>query len=272
MVSGTQPPQNMEIPSFPGHRRFVTLRGERGREEVDLEMPGDQPIQALLPDLLKALSWPDAEAGRPLHYQLRTESGKILGESETLAEAGVENSDVLWIALAEPGGSSESDLVAEGFAPARDNGEGPATGFAPVAATNPSPKDRRGSLAPPRMVHLDVREPSLVSPKGWIFVLGQPPIRIGRASHAGRPEVDLTKLDPDLVSSRLHAEILLEDGQYLLKPEPTTNGTFVNGVEVKPFEKHALKNGEVIQFGYEGVALTFVDGTADSLPASFFRG
>jgi hypothetical protein len=264
-------PPRPEKPSL-ARRRFVTLRGERGRDEVDLEMPGDRPIRELIPDLLKALNWPDSEAGRPLQYQLRLEAGRVLEEGETLADAGVENSDVLWIALADPDKGLEAPETPGGADVRVEGGEGPTTGFVPVAATNPSPKDRRGSLAPPRSVHLDVREPSLISAKGWIFVLGQPPVSIGRATRGGKPDIDLADLDPEMVSSRLHAQILLEDGRFILKAEPTTNGTFLNGAEVQPFDKHPLQQGDVIQFGFEGVELTFVDGTTDNLPASFFRG
>jgi len=265
-----EPPAGEKPPL--ARRRFVTLRGERGRDEVDLEMPGDRPIRDLIPDLLKALNWPDSEAGHPLQYQLRLEAGRILEEGETLADAGVENSDVLWISLAEPDRAPET---AEGLGSPEvrlEGGEGPTTGFVPVAATSPSPKDRRGSLAPPRSVHLDVREPSLVSSKGWIFVLGQPPVTIGRASRGSKPDIDLADLDPEMVSSRLHAQVLFEDGRFVLKAEPTTNGTFLNGAEIQPFEKYPLQQGDTIQFGFEGVELTFVDGSSDTLPSSFFRG
>ncbi|MDO8055746.1 MAG: hypothetical protein Q6361_02695, partial [Candidatus Hermodarchaeota archaeon] len=63
-----------------GRRRFVTLRGEYGHNEVDLEMPGDLPIGQLLSDLIKALNWPIVEDDQPLRYLVRTESGRILAE------------------------------------------------------------------------------------------------------------------------------------------------------------------------------------------------
>lgn len=253
-----------------GRRRFVTLRGEYGHDEVDLEMPGDLPIGQLLSDLIKALNWPIAEGDQPLRYLVRTESGHILTDSETLLDAGIENSDVLWITLAEgvdPEEMPESYVRRTEFGPEA----GPVSGFAPVAATNPSPKDRRGTLAPPRSVRFTIQEPSLLSSQGIIFVLGDPPIIIGRSSHEHQPDIDLTEIDTEIVSSRKHAEIHAEEDRLVLIAKQTTNGTFVNGVELLPEEKHTLENRDSIQFGFEGVELTFLSGDQGDLPASFFQ-
>ena len=254
-----------------GHRRFVTLRGEYGHDEVDLEMPGDLPIGQLLSDLVKALNWPIAEGDQPLRYLVKTESGRFLSDSETLLDAGIENSDVLWITLGE-----DVDLEEEADSYARrtkfGSEVGPISGFAPVAATNPSPKDRRGTLAPPRSVRFTIREPSLISSQGLIFVLGNPPIIIGRSSREHQPDIDLTEIDNEIVSSRIHAEIHMEQDRFVLIAKQTTNGTFVNGIELLPEEKHALEDGDSIQFGFEGVELTFLSGDRGDLPASFFQG
>jgi uncharacterized ubiquitin-like protein YukD len=253
-----------------GRRRFVTLRGKYGHDEVDLEMPGDLPIGQLLSDLIKALNWPIAEGDQPLHYLVRTESGRIIQDSETLLDAGVENSDVLWITLGEDGDPEEKP---ESYVRRTEFGPevGPVSGFAPVAATNPSPKDRRGTLAPPRSVHFTIQEPSLISAQGLIFVLGNPPLIIGRSSGEHQPDIDLTEIDTEIVSSRNHAEIHLEEERLILIAKQTTNGTFVNGVELLPEEKHTLEDGDTIQFGFEGVELTFLSGDEGDLPASFFQ-
>lgn len=252
-------------------RRFVTLRGEYGHEEVDLEMPGDVPIGQLLIDLIKALNWPIAEGDQPLRYLVRTESGRILADTETLQDAGIENSDVLWITLAEDVASEDKSEVQ---ARSTEFGAeaGPVSGFTPVAATNPSPKDRRGTLAPPRSVRFTIQEPSLISPQGLIFVLGDPPIVIGRSSRDHQPDIDLTEIDTEIVSSREHAEILAEEDDFVLIAKQTTNGTFVNGVELQPEESYTLVDGDTIQFGFEGVELTFLSGDSEDLPASFFQG
>jgi pSer/pThr/pTyr-binding forkhead associated (FHA) protein len=253
-----------------GHRRFVTLRGKYGHDEVDLEMPGDVPIGQLLPDLIKALNWPMAEGSQPLRYLIRTESGSILEESETFLTAGIENSDVLWITLAEGIDAEEtSESLVDGAETTSE--AGPIRGFAPVASTNPSPKDRRGTLAPPRSVRFPIHEPSLISSQGLIFVLGKPPITIGRSSHEHQPDIDLTEIDIEIVSSRQHAEIHADGDRFVLIPKQTTNGTFVNGVELLPEEKHILEDEDVVQFGFEGVELIFLSGTHKDLPSSFFR-
>jgi uncharacterized ubiquitin-like protein YukD len=257
-------------PNSWGRRRFVTLRGEYGHDEVDLEMPGDLPIGQLLSDLIKALNWPIAEGDQPLHYLVRTESGRIITDTETLLDAGIENSDVLWITLEEDGGleeETESYFRRTGLGPE----VGPVSGFAPVAATNPSPKDRRGTLAPPRSVHFTIQEPSLISSQGLIFVLGNPPLIIGRSSGEHQPDIDLTEIDTEIVSSREHAELHLEEDRLVVIAKQTTNGTFVNGVELFSGEKHTLDDGDTIQFGFEGVELTFLSGDEGDLPASFFQ-
>ncbi|HEY43964.1 MAG TPA: FHA domain-containing protein, partial [Anaerolineae bacterium] len=213
---------------------------------------------------------PMAEGSQPLRYLIRTESGRILEESETLLAAGIENSDVLWITLAE---GVDAEEISEPLADGTEIGSdvGPVRGFAPVAATNPSPKDRRGTLAPPRSVRFPIHEPSLISSQGVIFVLGKPPITIGRSSREHQPDIDLTEIDIEIVSSRQHAEIHAEGDRFVLIPKQTTNGTFVNGVELLPEEKHTLKDEDVLQFGFEGVELIFSSGAQGDLPSSFFR-
>ncbi len=93
--------------------------------------------------------------------------------------------------------------------------------------------------------------------RGLVFVLGEPPVTIGRASREAKPAVDLTELDAQLLSSRRHAEILKEGGSYVLRAFATTNGTFINGAELPAGEKKTLKNGDELQFGFRGVALVF---------------
>jgi hypothetical protein len=201
---------------------------------------------------------------------VRTESGRVLTDSETLLDAGIENSDVLWITLGQevdPEEEPESSVRRMEFEPE----EGLVSGFAPVATTNPSPKDRRGTLAPPRSIRFTIQEPSLISSQGLIFVLGKPPIIIGRSSREHQPDIDLTEIDTEIVSSRKHAEIHKENDRLVLIAKQTTNGTFVNGVELHPEEKHTLEEGDAIQFGFEGVELTFVSGEQGDLPASFFQ-
>lgn len=239
-------------------RRFVTVRGEQGEAEVDLEMPGDRPVRVLLPDLLKALGWPVVEGEQLIGYQLRiAETGQILSDTESLNDAGVENGDVLQIALPKEQQPSDAVGVPSATGHTGQTAEGLAQGISPIAVVAPSPQDRRGTLAPPRAAQMAFAEPSLVSAKGYIFILGDPPISIGRANRDAKPDIDLTELDTGHVSSRpIHAEIHREAEDFILQPMQTTNGTFVNGVEIQPGERCSLHDGDVIQFGYRGVELT----------------
>jgi pSer/pThr/pTyr-binding forkhead associated (FHA) protein len=47
-----------------------------------------------------------------------------------------------------------------------------------------------------------------------------------------------------------------KDG-FVLRPEKSTNGTFVNGVEVPAGSSRVLKEGDRIQFGFQGMELVF---------------
>ena len=48
------------------------------------------------------------------------------------------------------------------------------------------------------------------------------------------PEIDLTDLDPECASSRLHAEVRQDGEGWLLVPCRTTNGTLLNGQWLEP--------------------------------------
>jgi membrane-bound lytic murein transglycosylase D len=79
--------------------------------------------------------------------------------------------------------------------------------------------------------------------------LEPPVIRLGRAE-----DCDVRLNDPqDLAVSSHHAEIVVEDGAYLLIDTGSTNGTWVNGVRVV---KQRLQAGDVLHLGGEkGVTL-----------------
>jgi hypothetical protein len=250
-----------------GHRRFVTLRTEHGHEEINLEMPGDQPIGGWMPDLIKVLNWPTMDADHTLDYRLRTDSGRILSDQESLNDAGIENSDVLWISLIDP--ETEVDLSVE--EEHLQEMEQKHNGNLESPESDQLPFSKGDTLSAPREARLSITEPSLVSASGCVFVLGTPPILIGRRSSGHQPDIDLTELDKEYVSSRRHATILKEGERWVLLVRETTNGTFVNGVGFSPGERHILKDGDVIQLGFEGVELMFHSGEEGSLPASYFQ-
>jgi len=72
-----------------------------------------------------------------------------------------------------------------------------------------------------------------------VIVLDQPAILIGRRTSA---DVQINATDV----SREHAEIVLEDGRYLLRDRESRFGTFVNGQQVT---EHELRDGDRIRLG-----------------------
>jgi pSer/pThr/pTyr-binding forkhead associated (FHA) protein len=54
---------------------------------------------------------------------------------------------------------------------------------------------------------------------------------------------------PDSYVSRKHAKITYEGGGYLIEDVGSTNGTLLNGNEIKGLGKQALKDGDQIQLG-----------------------
>jgi len=55
--------------------------------------------------------------------------------------------------------------------------------------------------------------------------------------------------------SRIHARIYYADGEYMLEDLNSTNGTFKNGLRLKPYEKRKLICGDEIKLG--SVALMY---------------
>lgn len=74
-------------------------------------------------------------------------------------------------------------------------------------------------------------------------VLGEEPLVIGKKED----ECDLV-LDDESVS-RLHARILPEAGGYMIEDLNSTNGTFKNGIRLRPYEKRKLVSGDEIRTG-----------------------
>src|SRR5258708_19978541 len=64
--------------------------------------------------------------------------------------------------------------------------------------------------------------------------------------------------------SRLHAQIVLEDGGYFLVDAGSKHGTFLNGARV---ERQKLKNGDAITLSAHGVKITFHPSDQSSRPS-----
>ena len=87
---------------------------------------------------------------------------------------------------------------------------------------------------------------------GKKFMLSHGESQIGRWDADGGifPDVDLDAEDPEAKVSRRHARILVQDGQYFLEDQGSTNGTFVNrGRRLDPGKRHPLKDGDEIIVG-----------------------
>lgn len=84
----------------------------------------------------------------------------------------------------------------------------------------------------------------LLSEEGKLLAtLEQPVYTIGKK----RGEADLVL--NDLSISRLHARIVKETDGYYLEDMNSTNGTFKNGLQLQPYEKRKLEEGDEITLG-----------------------
>jgi len=245
-------------------RRFISLRAEHSLEEVTIEAPSDQPISDLIPEILKVLGWPDSSGNQILAYELLSEAGDLLNPDQTLDQAGIENSDVVWIRLAE----AEDHGSGENLDGTMSGGVSkPQPGATPIGTT--SADAPRGAPLPPIEASIEINQHSLVSTNGFIFEIGDPSTMVGRAGRNFEPEIDLTDIDPEFASSRRHARIESEGGRLVIIALRTTNGTFVNGLELPPGSKHPLEPGDELQFGFEGVKMHYF-APGQRIPASYF--
>jgi len=62
-----------------------------------------------------------------------------------------------------------------------------------------------------------------------------------------RDEVQYAFTHPSV--SRIHARFLFEDGEYYLEDINSTNGSFKNGLRLRPYEKRKLEREDEIRFG-----------------------
>jgi hypothetical protein len=115
-----------------------------------------------------------------------------------------------------------------------------APGLVIITANDPDRRDPTGIL--PR-VHMPSsrfpQEAVLLMESGAILALVTPVITIGRA-----PECDIVLDDP--YASRMHAQLRLRNGRFVVLDAGSQSGTFVNHVRVL---EHLLRNGDVLQVG-----------------------
>jgi hypothetical protein len=221
-------------------RLFVTLGFHGRKERTVLEMPGDLPIREWIADLVKAADWDWCAGAAPDGFRLETEEGEPLESEQTLLDAGITSSDMLFLAKRE---GPKFPLV---------HGDPPDTGME-KDGTNSS-----GSAASSGLSLYEIaRKTRLTGPQGLVILLGEPPLTIGRAGKQTAPDIDLSEWDTGVIASRKHATIERIEDDFILRPERTTNGTFLNGAEVPAGECRHLRNGDRVQFGFGGLELRF---------------
>jgi hypothetical protein len=218
-------------------RLFITLGSRQRKDRVLLEMPGDLPVREMLKDLAQVVDWKELAEIPSSTLGLETEEGEPLAESQTLTDAGVSSSDLLFLTSKQPQKS-----------PAPKEMEGDAPG-------SPEPTADKSSVS--ERVQEILRQPRLAGPRGLVFLMGKPRLVVGRAGKGSTPDIDLTEWDTKMIASRKHAVIEKTKDGFILRPEKTTNSTFVNGVEVPAGDSRILKEGDRIQFGFQGLELVF---------------
>lgn len=83
------------------------------------------------------------------------------------------------------------------------------------------------------------REALLITEGGSTINLNEPVITLGRA-----PECSIMLDDP--YASRMHAQIRLRNGRFVVLDAGSQSGTYVNGTRLL---EHLLRNGDVLQLG-----------------------
>lgn len=119
-----------------------------------------------------------------------------------------------------------------------------------VANTSADAPDADSSAAPVAQATLDkIENPAhliLRADTGEVlqdYTLEKPEISIGRA-----PNSDVL-LSKDKLTSRRHATIRYENGNYVLRDERSANGTFVNGQQIEEMTPRILREGDHIGIG-----------------------
>lgn len=74
----------------------VIVYDPTGSKKTPVELPGDVPMRRLIPALVSKMGLPTSQGANPITYRLdHRASGKRLGDDESLADAGVNNDDIM---------------------------------------------------------------------------------------------------------------------------------------------------------------------------------
>lgn len=74
----------------------VIIYDPTGSKKTPVELPGDVPMRRLIPALVTKMGLPTSQGANPITYRLdHRDSGKRLGEEESLNDANVGQDDIL---------------------------------------------------------------------------------------------------------------------------------------------------------------------------------
>ncbi len=74
----------------------VIIYDPTGSKKTPVELPGDVPMRRLIPALVTKMGLPTSQGANPITYRLdHRDSGKRLGEDESLNDANVGQDDIL---------------------------------------------------------------------------------------------------------------------------------------------------------------------------------
>ncbi len=74
----------------------VIIYDPTGSKKTPVELPNDVPMQRLIPALVSKMGLPTSQGANPITYRLdHRDSGKRLADTDSLADAGVKQDDIL---------------------------------------------------------------------------------------------------------------------------------------------------------------------------------
>lgn len=99
----------------------------------------------------------------------------------------------------------------------------------------------------------------LESNSGQTFLLDSDEVLVGRKDPKRNifVDIDLTDLDHKKVTSRPHARLKRQDGNWTITDQRSANFTWVNGHKLVASEPYQLNDGDEILFGKNGVIMRF---------------
>lgn len=101
---------------------------------------------------------------------------------------------------------------------------------------------------------------TLLADNGIAFPVVEETIVLGRNSSTKKiqNDIDLSSLDVKKIISRRHAKIQRSSSEFVLYDLESRNGTYLNGTRLSSKKPYTLTSGDVIEFGFGGVKLTFI--------------